>query len=485
MKQPCFRNNWKAISPCFYLIKRIAALNNMKHGEAVEFYSGEIASIFRPYTNGSYAEYLNALEVLRLLEIDHAYEFTANRSGHCKKYRVTDFGCRLIHSSNMEYLKKLNNNPDVIRRNQKSISNRKVMAKSYDNPVLDYIYDGLKNISFDYDHIEQAIRKSHWSDVQKASVSSGLCCFRKKSFEELEIGGDGRIHHEFVLLKSDARVLLKYKQVPYKAVLDIRCCHPTFFSSYVISLPYTLHYVRYKTDKWVNLELEHRKWVSLFCDPSIDPKEIIREACGFEDTETAKAALNQSLNGSKAFPKFLTWIKKEYPIIFDLWQQTDVKTTGSNISKIYERKLILHQGLFDHATQLGIEKIMPEHDGLGVFAKDDDQELRSKLKALADYLQAYSVRQFGVPVIIKTKMVLDWTNTDLHQEMGHNLSMLGKEYCEVKPREGQMQRKYYAGKRGSSDWQQYEEQRKKEHALLLRYEDVLEYWDERERRGLN
>jgi len=42
MSRPAFQKNWKAVSPSFYLVNRIAKLSEMEHGEAVEFWSGTI-----------------------------------------------------------------------------------------------------------------------------------------------------------------------------------------------------------------------------------------------------------------------------------------------------------------------------------------------------------------------------------------------------------------------------------------------------------
>src|ERR1035437_9232157 len=450
MTQPSFQKNWKAISPAYYFVRRIADLNDMKDGEPAEFYSGTIADIFQPYTKGRYVEYLTALESLQILENNHASDYPANphgklkagESGYCHEYRVTDLGCQLLHSGNMEYLKKLKSEPELKRANQKSISNRKVMHKTYDDPVLDYTYDGLKNISFDQDKAEQMISKSCWSDAQKRNVSNGLRSFEEKDFSELKFNlEDGRVYHELIQLKSDARVLLKYKHMPYRAFVDIRCCHPTFFSPYIITHPSTLHYIADNQDKAVVLEQEHLKWIQLFCNPVIDPKEEIRKVCRFKDTAHAKRAMNESLNGSKVFLKtFLKWLQREFPMLYVLWQKTDVKHTGNGISKKFEHPLIQNKNLCDLADTLGI-KIQSEHDGFGVFACEDDAELENKLKCLAAHIQSCSVKLFGVSVVVKFKIVPDWSNFDLLAEMTHKRGELEKEYAKLKPRWDRLRRK--------------------------------------------
>jgi len=408
---PVFKEHWKAISPCFYFLKLVSRFNAKQDGNFSEIYSGKIDSIFKSYDVGGYGKFLNALVTLKMLEIDQSFDYQGNKNGNlnpgergeCKKYKITDHGCELLHSSNLDYLKKLHFDPKVRRRNQKNISARKVMSLTYGDPVLDYVHDGLKHICFDPKDAEHVFLVSHWSKLQKENVSSILCSFSEKKFDKLEVNNaDGRVHHEVVRLKSDARSLLSYKGVPYQATLDIRCCHATYLS-YVLTHPTPLHLLPGKTDNRDAIASEHVKWIALFCNPDNDPKQIIQIECGYEDAESAKTAINQSLNGSKEHPKFLAWVKAKFPLLYNMWQKTDVKQTGVNISKQCESKLILSEALFDYATEIGVVKIMPEHDGVGVFGENSDPHFKTRLKKLADFIRDTSVEMFGIPVVIKTK----------------------------------------------------------------------------------
>ena len=481
MTQPDYEQNWKAVSPAFYLVKRIAALNYIKDGQAVEFYSKTIGDIFKPYTAGRYLPFLAALRSLGILDYRERYRATLNKTGDCRKYKVTDLGCQLLNSSNMEYLKALTIDPQQRRRNQKNISNRKVISKFYDDPVLDYVYDCLKHLSFDYEEAERMIAKSVWSNAQQANVSGILCSIRTKLFDELEVGEkDGRIHHELVRLKSDARVLLNYKDLPYKAVVDIRSCHPTFFSLYLLNHSNTHQYLTVNTDKATALQQEHAKWICLFSNPASDPKQVIRKACRLKDIETAKAAMNESLNGSKQHPKYLVWLKTEFPTLFAIWQTTEVKDTGNAIARTYENPLILNNGLNELANKLSL-KIMPEHDGFGVFTNEEGEELQTKLDSLKDYVQSLSSKLFGIPIVIKTKLVFDWASGDLRLEMEHKRGELDKEYSKLKPVLARRRRQYFATGKTHAAWQDYQEAKEKEKKLLQRYRDVIAYWSEREK----
>lgn len=506
MTQPCFQHCWKAISPSFYFIQWLASLNANNKGDAVEIYSGTIADIFKPYTKGAYAVYLSAMERLGILKNDHDFDYPGKKDGNlkaqdrgkCQKYLATEYGSALIHSANLEYLKKLRNDPLVRRNNRKSISKRKVMSKSYNNPVLDYIYDGLINIKYNAKDAELMYEKALWSNTQKASVSNILWRIEKKCFAEVKIGDgiDGRVHHELVQLKSDARFLLEYKGIPYKATLDIRCCHPTFLSTLILSkynnlsdttilhtpnTPTSLHLLLDKGDIYPNLVAEHNKWITFFCEPHQDPKDKITKICRFEDPDIAKMAMNESLNGSTVYPKYLRWMKKEFPLLYGLWQETDIKKTGVAISAQYERRLILREDLFLYATALGIEKVMPEHDGLGIFSNDDYEVLCKKLHLLAQYIKAASVKEFGVPVVLKIKPVFNWGNTDLPGEMTHKHAQVSKEFLELEHQILSCRKKYYANSKDRRIGERLGELYDRQYALLRRYKPVIDYLLAREK----
>jgi len=508
MSKPSFRDNWKAVSPAFYLLQRIAILNDLNRGNAVEFSATEISKIFKPYTN-AYAPFINDLKELELLAIGGSYRATRDKTGKCMKYLVTEKALQLINSANMEYLKALKDDRETRRRNEKSISSRKVMHSPdfiCRDPVLDYIYDGLKHLGFDLSGVERILSQSTWSNSQKVGVTSILTVIAEKKFKHLEVNSkDGRLHHEEVRLKSDARHLLKYKDMPYRATVDIRCCHSTFFSAHVLSfitqtdnesktpnnnsspsLPIpplsslSLHYVTHNRDISRELRAEHQEWVKLFCDPVVDPKAVIQEECTFETPEKAKSALNESLNGSERFPKFLGWMKAKFPKLSELWQETDVKQTGNAISKQFESPLMLNDELFKFADSLGGIKVVPEHDGLGVFSNDKENELQGKLDKLAEQLRAISNRLFGIPVIAKTKLVYDWSTADLDTRMKHKLDRLSKEHDKVAGEVNRAQRRKFARNPPADADSKYQAVLQREYQLLARNRGVIAYWSERE-----
>lgn len=96
-----------------------------------------------------------------------------------------------------------------------------------------------------------------------------------------------------------------------------------------------------------------------------------------------------------------------------IWDKTDKAHTGVNISKIYETKLILNPENFELAESLGLE-VLPEHDGLGVFADAADPDVAAKVdevgSSAAELLellwdQASDHREASRP---RVKTRLDW-----------------------------------------------------------------------------
>ena len=114
--------------------------------------------------------------------------------------------------------------------------------------------------------------------------------------------------------------------------------------------------------------------------------------------EQIKVLINSSINGSEN--KVFNWIREKFPVLFEIWQKTDLKKTGNNISKFYETKLMLDPELILLAESMGLE-VLTEHDGYGIHAEEDDSELDAKVGKLRDWVQEKSVALFGLKVQVK------------------------------------------------------------------------------------
>src|ERR1035437_7998155 len=474
-----FQDNQKAIAAAFNLLEYLAFKSHQKKIVRIPLHSELIETIFHKYTKGNYQQYIQALRTLGLIfygDNDYIWSKDKTKKGKCRRYVLSESCLALLATSSKEYLKALHTDKQLMKKTKRSIVKRKVLSKKYNDPVLDYIYDGLININYDFDESQKMLDKSCWSDLQKINVETYLAEFRTKSFSEIIYNETtGRIYHPELNIKSGARPILRYKNQKYVGVLDLRSCYPTFLSSIILK-------DAQKNNVTITDEMneEHSKWISIFTSNTIEPKDYIKNKCGYDDTSEAKSAMNESINGGTSYPEFNMWIKTEFPTLFNHWQTMKIKDTGNAIGREYESKLILNPIVFKMADEMDI-KLMPEADGYGVFSKDEwaSAALKSKLQSIQSYIQQHGAKLFGVPVVIKSKQTPDWSNIDLYGEMEFKRSELEKEYDEWKSLTRKCQRNAFGNHRPEDDKDlknRYYKMRDKEIPLLSRYAPVIEYW---------
>lgn len=150
------------------------------------------------------------------------------------------------------------------------------------------------------------------------------------------------------------------------------------------------------------LEQEHERWVNLFTNPNVDPRDTIGMELG-KTKEEVKQCLTETINGSRRYPKMINWIKTNYPMLYAVWMKTTIKSTGPNISKMCETKLMLDQSLYKMTEMMGI-KIAYEYDGFSIFItkSTNPKEIISKITQIANAIQSISKSQFGFNIILKT-----------------------------------------------------------------------------------
>jgi hypothetical protein len=376
-----------------------------------------LQDLFRNYDT-SYIPYIEAMQRLELLEKDNGYcptdaaKAKGYERGWTKSYRVTEKAIELLCQSETEYLKKLMTDKKEKRKIQKSISKRKVWKKDYGDYVLNYIYDGLINTSFDYSKAMDIMDSLEIDKKAKTNCVSHLICFAKKDFKELKNNNtDNRIWNNYAAIKSELRQCSNYKGMTRQFVIDIRACHPTFFSSYILKLlndalklSTTNLFTTYCHTERRQLELEHRRWIKQFTDIKTDPRNIIMNQCGYDNIETTKKALNETLNGSLSYKKCLQWLEQEYPCLYQAWQMTDIKRTGCNISKMFEGCITMNPDLYKEFDNVGI-KAMYEYDGFSIYGMTEDNLLESKCNFIKGKMTEISNRLFNLPIVIKIKAV--------------------------------------------------------------------------------
>jgi len=122
--------------------------------------------------------------------------------------------------------------------------------------------------------------------------------------------------------------------------------------------------------------------------------------------EAAKAALNQTINGSRQYKRFVALFKKQFPLLHGVWARTDMATVGNEISNFYETELMQDMALYEKAERLGLH-LTYEYDGCGVMCREDDTEVLAKIQQLVAHVQACSERKWGVRPVIVVKSATD------------------------------------------------------------------------------
>jgi hypothetical protein len=449
IQHPAFRDNYTAISGAEYLLIEVAKYNETDKG-ASQVSSRKIDELFKNYDKTSnYRKYIDALIDLGLLNKTNPKYCvsTDDRAGWCKRYMVTTKGLVLITNNLKEYLKKLHFDPEIKRLNEKSIYNRGVLKKSYNNFVLDYIWDGLMNMSFDYEvvcYISETIKKESWPQC-----FSILTSFVEKRFKPLEPNqSDGRIWNEYVALKEDFKIVSYYKDMVRMYTLDIRACHPTFWGLYMKQIYFkdysnsegfhmyrgdmtSKDYSSYNNIKYLSKDTTSTKNISPlpipYCSPKTgqgeysrllleeidryndlftnqpDPRKSISEATGYEDG-MCKTYLNRAINGHRTYKRLYRYLQSDFPLLYDIWIHSDIKATGNNISKLFETKLILNPELFKLADSLNV-KLMYEYDGFSLFFDRQDTKSLEKAGIIEQFIKDESKRLWGLDIMLKLDAV--------------------------------------------------------------------------------
>ena len=433
---------YKGISACQRFMELVAWLSSQSKEDTAGIGREKIADLFNAYK----INYKSAISVLNssgiLYKCQNGFYNKITKNGKVSRFKISDLGMRLLVDGKREYLRKLHNDPDEDNR----VRNNRRLKKKRQNEVLGTVESIINNNLFDLEYSKEDFARFwrekcvYFTPGEQFNVLHSLINIKHGSFNDvIKNHKDGRIHHIWVLMKSDARPLFRLRGKPYSRILDIRACHPTFWASFVLdylcdnkkdyklinnnidipsnaisnisnntisSISYSLsplgslHYSYGNVDELVN---EWSKWTTLWTNPDIDPRELIAQDLGKGETkETVKELVNSAMNGSEN--QVFKWICQNYPALSSIWLQTDLKLTGVQISKFYETRLILDPELFDLSAQLGVD-ILPEHDGLGIFAAEGDPEIDKKARALAARIGDSCLRLFGFRAVVKVKRV--------------------------------------------------------------------------------
>ena len=437
-----FGDGYKGISACQRFMELVAWFSTQTEENTAGIGREKIADLFNAYKM-NYKSANLVLESLGILyKCQNGFYNKFTKDGKVSRFKITELGWRLLVDGQREYLRKLHNDPDEDRR----VRNNRRLKKKRQKDVLGPVESIINNNLFDLEYSKEDFAR-FWREKcafftidEQFNINYSIIKIGESDFNEIVRNDeDGRIHHVWVLMKSDARPLFQLRGKPYSRILDIRACHPTFWALFILDYLYdkkkdyelidntidipsniisnvynntispisyslpplaSLHYSYGNVDELVN---ECSKWTAFWINHDIDPRELIAQDLGNGETkETVKQLVNSAMNGSEN--RVFKWICQNYPALSSIWLQTDLKLTGVQISKFYETRLILDPGLFELAAELEID-ILPEHDGLGIFAAEGDPELDQKTQALAARIGDNCLRLFGFRAVVKVKRV--------------------------------------------------------------------------------
>ena len=437
-----FGESYIGISACQRFMELVAWFSTQTDENTAGIGREKIADLFNAYK----INYKSAISVLDsvgiLYKCRNGFHNKFTNKGKVSRFKITELGWRLLVDGQREYLRKLHNDPDEDRR----VRNNRRLKKKRQKDVLGPVESIINNNLFDLEYSKEDFAR-FWREKcafftidEQFNINYSIIKIGESDFNEIVRNDeDGRIHHVWVLMKSDARPLFRLRGNPYSRILDIRACHPTFWALFILDYLYdkkkdyelidntidipsnaisnisnntispityslpslgSLHYSYGNVDELVN---ECSKWTAFWINPDIDPRELIAQDLGNGETkETVKQLVNSAMNGSEN--RVFKWICKNYPALSSIWLQTDLKLTGVQISKFYETRLILDPGIFELAAELGLD-ILAEHDGLGVFAAEGDPDVDQKAQALAARIGDNCLRLFGFRAVVKVKRV--------------------------------------------------------------------------------
>ena len=440
----------KAFTATHAFLRRVVYFS--QNQEYASIPATKIKELFDNY-DIKYKPCLDALDNHGIIVIDRQYIIGSKTRG----YKLTEKGIRLMTEGELVYLRSLFSDAKLIRKIQKQASYHRTKEKPYKDDFLQYIHDGRLNYVYIKDAVDY-IEQSNWSSLTKLDALMSLAEFMERDFTKLKYNdADKRVWNEFVGMKSDLRRYFALGNLKYTFVMDIRSCHPLFLAHYLVhrakgrgwkghhpllpgdhqktivqndlaelrsSFPNTTttptttpttspspipsnptttpipnnpmpHYVGGNSD----ILAELARWNALFSDPTTDPKAVLIRELGYT-RETAKAALNQTINGNKQYKRFGRWFRTNFPFLHSVWARTDMATVGNEISAYYETELMQEMDLYLLADRLGLH-LTYEYDGCGVMCREDDRKALAKIQQLIAHVQARSARLWGIrPVIV-------------------------------------------------------------------------------------
>ena len=323
-----------------------------------------------------YAEEIKHLASCGVILPDNSY-MSANQEGGrsiCKSYGITAKGKFLLGDAQKTYLYQLTTNPKAIRDNARNLKDRGYSAKTFPNPVLQNTkdnIDAIENLEELVALVPNAIKAKNGKSDAEAQRVARHCLIQliTKKYKELAIHDQtGRMYPPLATLNKNLKKSAVINGQKFVCAIDIRSCIPTFFGLYCLKLRKERQKARELDIDDTTLASEVETYTAIFCSESEHPRAYLARALRYDIGHSAsdseiKKMLNEGLNGSgrEECKQFRAWIKQQFPNMHKVWATTDIRTTGSNLSKYYESPIFRNPKVIKMAKKHFLEYV-DNHD---------------------------------------------------------------------------------------------------------------------------
>lgn len=396
LTDPYFAKHWKIIPTVVKVLNQILKWNQVDESKGGQ--SDITWKWFIDRFDADYTTVIHSLESLELLGVERAGR--GQKGLKCFAYRLTEKCLPLLADSNREYLYRLLTDKTTKRKLQKSISKRGYRKKVYGD-VRDEIKATIDGITFKQEEINSLCES--YPPETTAFVRLVISEIVEKTYGDLQHSeADNRVSNPYTLLPAEVKSLIEVNGLRYITTFDIRSAYPSMWA----------HWIQHLNPENSEIAAEKAAYEKIFLNPAVDPKQHLSEALGISRSEikdvmisyfNGKGFRNNVFvqKGSKnPFVKFNSWLKSNFPKLYTLWSQTEIKQTGNQIGKNFETKLMLDESIFQKARSLGLV-IGYENDGFSVYgniAKDNPC-----VRELLDFVSEQSVRLLGIKLVIVPK----------------------------------------------------------------------------------
>jgi len=405
-----FADNWKIIPSVVKVLNQILRFNLRDEDKGGT--SDITWRFFHGRFGGGYTLIIQKLEDLGLLHVERAGR--GEKGLKCYGYRLTEKCVALLSEENREYLQKILTDKTAKRRLQKNISERKYRKKVYGD-VRDCIKATIDGITFNEEEVNSL--SANYTPEKAAHVRSVLIEIVEKNYDDLHHNEkDNRVPNPYTQLPAEVKTLIEVNGLRYVTTYDIRSAYPSLWAHWIQSLNHE--------NQWI--QAEKLRYEEIFLNPAPDyPKKCLSEELGIPISEI-KSVMIQYFNGKgfrnnvfvlrnrkNPFVKFNAWIKSNFPMLYALWKQTDIKQTGNAIGRNFETKLMLDESIFQKARSLGLA-IGYENDGFSIYGNVGKEH--PSVRQLLDFVGEQSQRLLGIKLVIVSKPTPKWNPFDILRE---------------------------------------------------------------------